>query len=416
MSEVFDESRDLFVKFLQFVTCLVSCLIVYFRVINSTLLRSSILGACSKMKTRSQKNRGVSLSADDRRDSSSQFISREEFEKRIQDIQRFHEEEIRKIKEAAIEMTREAAVIAAREAMLIAVAEINARSNTQNTDIVPTFSNACNRPSTANIVSQSTSGIVENRLEQEFPSRRRIRKELKPESFDGTGSWDDYIKQFDVISEYNEYSDQEKAAVLVSSLRGSAREILLGMAREEIKDLKKVREELDVAFSKERGVQFSFAEFLARKQRENEKLWKFALDLKRLVRLAHPGIDEGIMDKQACSQFIHGISNNDIRRNLMLENITSLRSALRRAQEIQAVHLLEIKEKQERIVRKIGVDRSHEKIDSFCERNSEVSGNESFSRSIRDLTVTQKNKHSRKRKCWCCRELDHIKNDCPNRR
>jgi hypothetical protein len=60
----------------------------------------------------------------------------------------------------------------------------------------------------------------ENKIETEKPV-------IRPSKYDGTVSWEDYEIQFELISELNNWKDDQKAMFLAASLSGNAQSVLL---------------------------------------------------------------------------------------------------------------------------------------------------------------------------------------------
>lgn len=344
----------------------------------------------------------------------SDYIRREEFNRIIGELKTKQAEEIAKIRAEAMELAKEIAITAAaeatREAVRVAMDEINnARSNAQSSVIVPSFT-ACNcacatsplRPIAARSVNLSAvENSVSVAVSQKDPPIFVGDNRIEPDTFDGSGSWNQYVKQFKIITEYNKYSEEEKAMVLVASLRGSARAILLDLSDEELTDFQKVKGALDFTFGETHFTPISYAEFHDRKQGEKESLVKFAVDLKRLVRLAYPECNEETKDWVASQQFVLGIFDKETRLTLRLEGVSSLEAALTRAEEIEAI---------------IAVEKEQRQQDCRTKRDSEKSKSIGSSKSTSDLIDEQDSNHSENRRCWFCGEADHIKKFCPHRR
>ena len=96
------------------------------------------------------------------------------------------------------------------------------------------------------------------------------------------------------------------------------------MSGEEIKDYRKIKEELNFAFGKPNFDQISWAKILTRRRTANEGLEKFATDLKRLVKLAYSECEDKNRDSLDCSHSIFGITDIEIETIFMLEHVSSL--------------------------------------------------------------------------------------------
>ena len=62
----------------------------------------------------------------------------------------------------------------------------------------------------------------ESLLQGSFQSGRF--KSYKPEKYDGTSDWTDYLKHFEIVATWNGWSEMEKAAQLSMSMTGVARQ------------------------------------------------------------------------------------------------------------------------------------------------------------------------------------------------
>ena len=63
---------------------------------------------------------------------------------------------------------------------------------------------------------------------------------LKPEKFDGTEDFEEYISQFEIIAEINNWDSEAKALYLAGSLRSCARSILSELTTSDRKDYDKL--------------------------------------------------------------------------------------------------------------------------------------------------------------------------------
>ena len=75
----------------------------------------------------------------------------------------------------------------------------------------------------------------ENKIETEKPV-------IRPSKYDGTVSWEDYEIQFELISELNNWKDDQKAMFLAASLSGNAQSVLADIDKTKRKDYKSICE------------------------------------------------------------------------------------------------------------------------------------------------------------------------------
>jgi hypothetical protein len=56
---------------------------------------------------------------------------------------------------------------------------------------------------------------------------------VKPETYDGSADWDEYLCHFQVCAELGKWDKREKVLALSASLRGAARTFFMGLAKSE---------------------------------------------------------------------------------------------------------------------------------------------------------------------------------------
>ena len=64
---------------------------------------------------------------------------------------------------------------------------------------------------------------------------------MRPVQYDGTDDWEEYISQFDIMSDINHWEDYDKGLYLASSLKGQARGILSELNQDERRDFSKLK-------------------------------------------------------------------------------------------------------------------------------------------------------------------------------
>ena len=70
----------------------------------------------------------------------------------------------------------------------------------------------------------------------------------KPPTYDGNTSWQDYLVQFDLLSDLNNWTEDVKALELASALRGQAQSILSDLLPEHRKSFPHLVESLTLRF------------------------------------------------------------------------------------------------------------------------------------------------------------------------
>ncbi|GBL55749.1 hypothetical protein AVEN_107237-1 [Araneus ventricosus] len=139
-------------------------------------------------------------------------------------------------------------------------------------------------------------GDLEKRLSEledrpiNFPAKTDLtysRPTVKSLTFDGQTSWTVFKTQFDVVSSVNGWNNFVKASQLVTSLRGSAAEVLQGIPSDKLTDLTTIENALEARFGDSHLTQFYRTELKTRRQKPGESLQVLAADVKRLMSLAY---------------------------------------------------------------------------------------------------------------------------------
>lgn len=99
---------------------------------------------------------------------------------------------------------------------------------------------------------------------------------FKPDTFDGTAPFREFVSQFEMIARVNRWDDATKAVALASSLRGKARSIL-----ESVEDLDSVgyselKSKLELRFDEGGLSQDYYSQFTGRRQRFGEDFATFS--------------------------------------------------------------------------------------------------------------------------------------------
>ena len=109
---------------------------------------------------------------------------------------------------------------------------------------------------------------------------------MKPEKFDGMGSLETFLYQFDNCSKYNRWDAADQVAHLRWSLSGMAAQLLWGT---EEMTYDQLLEKLRNRFGG-KGMEEKFQnELRCRRRARGESLQELAQDIQRLMALAYPG-------------------------------------------------------------------------------------------------------------------------------
>ena len=133
---------------------------------------------------------------------------------------------------------------------------------------------------------------------------------VRPSLYDGKGSWEDYLAQFELVAEINDWNNSEKAIHLAVSVGDKARTTLGDLSTAERKDYKALTSALSSRFGTENRSEMFRATLKTRIRKKDEPLPELAQSIKRLVRLAFPSAPANIRDTMAQDHFIDALRDS----------------------------------------------------------------------------------------------------------
>ncbi|XP_061183328.1 uncharacterized protein LOC133191598 [Saccostrea echinata] len=167
---------------------------------------------------------------------------------------------------------------------------------------------------------------------------RPKRREKEPDKFDGRNvAWQDYFVHFEQVSDWNNWSYEEKSQQLVMSLRGEAQKILGDLSQEQRKDYDNLKSILSSRFCPKELVVAHRVDFRSRLRKQNESPSDYGFALRRLGNLAFPDMAYSDREIVILEQFMSGIGNSEIRSHVILHHPKTLESAISLATEFEAV-------------------------------------------------------------------------------
>jgi len=241
---------------------------------------------------------------------------------------------------------------------------------------------------------------------------------LKPDTFDGSVPWNEFLVQFELIARANRWSNDAKTAILVSCLRGKARVVLESVQNLESLSFDELKSRLELHFGETHSSQNYYSQFTNRRQKFGEEIASFGSDLERLARLAYPECSQTIRDKIACAQFVSALFDRFVSRNLQLEGVTSLREAIVRAKTIKSIQESDFEQRKRRINFE-NKDRNRSDFNRDV-KDYKKNFNNNFKGKFKQNKFAEnensKKKEIEKRKeCWECGKEGHFRSECPGR-
>ena len=179
----------------------------------------------------------------------------------------------------------------------------------------------------------STADDSDGAVVQDVGSRRH---RIKPRTFDGSGSFETFWAHFDNCATYNRWNKADKLAHLKAALVGDAGQTLWDSDASAVNTLKKLTALLRSRYSGSRLADKHRMELRLRRRCAGESLSALHQDIKRLMALAHPTLQQEAREAIACDYFIDAMDDAEFALKIRERAPLTLDEALRVALQLEA--------------------------------------------------------------------------------
>ena len=159
---------------------------------------------------------------------------------------------------------------------------------------------------------------------------------IKPATYDGLSSWQDYKSHFDACAMLGKWSELEKGLYLAVSLRGQAQGVLGNLSGEELHNYDELVKTLSERFAPPNQTELYRAQLRERTKKATESLPELGQSIRRLTNLAYPTAPFDVRETLAKEQFLDALSDSDMRLRIKQARPRDLNEAIRHAVELEA--------------------------------------------------------------------------------
>ncbi|PIK52641.1 hypothetical protein BSL78_10457 [Apostichopus japonicus] len=160
-------------------------------------------------------------------------------------------------------------------------------------------------------------------------------------SFNGSTPWEDYIVQFELISELNGWDERTRALQLAASLRGPAQAVLADLDASKRRRFESLTDALEQRFGRANQTELFRTLLRNRTRQQGESIPELAHDIQRLLSRAYPNASIEMKETLSKEFFIDAISDRDIRWKIYQSRPKTLEEAVSIAAELEAFTLSE---------------------------------------------------------------------------
>jgi hypothetical protein len=277
------------------------------------------------------------------------------------------------------------------------------------------------RPGTSRNINRSTL--------QDFSQIR-----TKPPVFDGTSTWSSYLKQFELVAEMNKWSQHQKALHLATSLKGEAQSILDDLDSDQLRNYSALVNKVNQRFGSEHQTEVFRAILRNRVRQPRETIPQLAHEIRKLVKLAYPTREHGLLDDLTKEHFVNSLPDADTRWKIHQSRPRNLDESVRIAVELEAFQMAEQHRTSNRkVVRVITAENdvsSFQTEDDIACRQTDIMMDdlpkilETMSLQLEQLQDRKPSYNSNRRssydskrgprRCYRCDDPTHIIRNCPH--
>ena len=174
------------------------------------------------------------------------------------------------------------------------------------------------------------------------------RPKMLPCRYDGKGSWEDYLIQFETIAGVNGWNPQDRAHFLVASLDGDARNSLTNLCQQgALGNYEAIIAALSQDFGNQHRTPLYRAEMKSRRRKEGESIADLARAFRKLAGLAYPELTFHLQETLALENFLEAL-DYETALAVYQAQCATLSEAAKVATELEAFRLAERRKHQPR--------------------------------------------------------------------
>lgn len=254
---------------------------------------------------------------------------------------------------------------------------------------------------------------------------------VKPELYDGTEDWEEYISHFEVCAELGRWRPYDRVLALAAALKGPARTFYISLSTAEKRDYDVLIQRLGQRFGSTRQQNRWLSRLEARKRKPGESIAALADDLRQMAQRAYTDLDNRAQEVLALNQLYKNVAP-EVKYQCTSHECRTVTYAVEIIERYEAI-LGDSTEKKRASVRAI-TEKVAEKDNDPTEISLDKDDIKTLAKRIEELESRSRteqhpaNKNSRPRfntktnssttqrrelRCYLCNSPDHLCRRCP---
>ena len=252
------------------------------------------------------------------------------------------------------------------------------------------------------------------------------RKPKQAPTYEGTTDIHQFLLQFEILSNYNQWDGETRGLELATSLSGDAREVLANLEPDDRQNYESLRLALINRFAPPGREARSAIQLYSRVCQSGENAVAFGHALRRLAHQAYRG---AVDDQVLIGLYIRGLRDVGMRRHVHLSRPSTLTEAMSLASNFEVFEEgagegegVSSNKPKKPFVKKVKAEQNNSKSDKVKPAEAQVSEVKIDDKKMLELEERLKNLESKPRAprdyskvvCWNCNQTGHTKWRCPH--
>lgn len=283
--------------------------------------------------------------------------------------------------------------------------------------------------------------LQNNRVDTPIHQGQR-RPKVMPDSFDGRGSWSQYLAHFETVSDLNGWNVREKSQYLSVSLRGEACQVIQFLPVEQRRNYDDLIEAMNKRFDPGHNVGLFRVQLRTKARKERESIPQLAQSVRALATQAYPTADQRLFDSLCCDHFIDAMQDDDLKMRLLnsdserFDDVVALaikyeacvqarklKQNKRYVREIQPMHDIQPHGNDmsdqvfqpQHVIQQCSAIQNYQRAREPTELEKLQAQLNTLTKLVGDLAQKEQDKSQRIIKCYHCGKPGHKRPDCPDR-